>query len=266
MVPTRAPRLTRYFCRLTVSERESRHHRRRPVTRAGGLDGRTEVEQRVDQRHLQSCLGRWTARDEQAHGRMPPAVHAGERVHGRACFEQGDGHRHRIGRGPLAVALHSVGRHVVKQRRPVHGRIEVCHAGRTRPHQLGHLAQQPSKGGDVAVDHSFHRRLEPRDGRPLVVDRLHVFSKPLPVLKIVAASHGELRVGQVEGLAPNLVGAKPSRQPGNCRVEKTGMLVPDHLDRRGIAGSPGVEQCSRLVAIVLERGPERQWAESPSRP
>ena len=145
-------------------EGQCRHQRRRPVARPGGLDGRAEVDQRVDERHLQSRPSRVVARDQHAHRRMLTAVHVRERVRIRSCFEQHRRDRDRILGCPLAIPLDAVGGDVVQQRGPMHRRVEMRHARRARVHQVRMCAEQRLQRGEIAVDDGFHRRFEAPDG------------------------------------------------------------------------------------------------------
>ena len=92
------------------------------------LDARAEVDERVDERDLHAGPGGMIARHQHAHRRAPSAVHIGECVGRGAGLEQRAGHVDGVARRLLVVVLDAVGGHVVQERRPVHGWIEMSHA------------------------------------------------------------------------------------------------------------------------------------------
>ena len=136
-------------------EGERGQERASPFPGAASFDGGAELQQRLDERHLKSRLGRIAARYQHVHGGALGTVHVGERVGFGPGPQQRAGNFDSIGRRLLAVRLHAVGGHIVQQRGAVGCRIETADAARTGADESRIAAERILQRSDLAIDHSF---------------------------------------------------------------------------------------------------------------
>jgi hypothetical protein len=183
---TRAPR--QCLRSLDVSERQCRHERRPVVVHA--VNGRTEIEQGLDECRLQPCLGGMRARDQQIHRRLrvPAAIGVREGVHFGTGTEErcrdGDG----IGRRELPEVFDAVRGDVVEQGRAVR-------PFRSCPNEVKVSTEKCLERCKIAGDDGIGAGLE----RLRVADEsLDVARERAPAPEAVCSSDEELSIGERE--------------------------------------------------------------------
>ena len=240
-----------------VSECESRHQRRSPFSGANPVDRCAEVQQGFGQRDLDAGVRRVAAGYQHAHGRVMPAVHVGQRVNFGAGMEQGFRNFNSVLGSPLAITLDAVGGDVMKKGGAMHRRVEMGDTRRTRPNQFRIFAQRRFQLSQCARDDCLHGRFELEDGRTVLSDGFDVLRERLPILKVVIAGDGEMRVGKVKRSASNFGVRQVFRQPWNFGIQETGMVFVKDPDCLGIARAAGCEQFLRLLVVLIQAGAKR---------
>ncbi|MBI3695005.1 MAG: hypothetical protein HY238_09240 [Acidobacteria bacterium] len=185
------------------------------------------------------------------------AVHVGQRVNFGAGVEQGFRNFNGVFWSLLAVTLDAVGGDVMKQRRAMHRRVKVRDTRRTRSNQFRIFAQQRFQRGQVTCDNRLHARFELEDRRTVPSNCFDVFRKRGPTLEVVPARDGELSIGQLQRGASNFRVRQVLWQPGDFRVQETGMVLVDDPDCLGIARSVGFEQFLGLFLVLIQGGANR---------
>jgi hypothetical protein len=183
-----------------------------------------------------------------------PAVQIRQRVCFGAGLQQGFCNIHRVGGSFLSVSFNAVGGNVMQQGGAVHRRIEMRDPRRARSNQFRILVQQGLERGQVAGDDRFHGRFKRKDWRIFPRDRFDVLRQRCPMLKVVPARDGELRIGKIERRVLNFGVGNISRQPENFRIQETGMIFVEDADGLGIARLMRSEQFGGLLPIRLEAG------------
>ena len=144
------------------------------------------------------------------------AVHVGDRVRRRARVEQRPRDLDRVAGRALAITLHAVGGDIVQQRRAMHRRIEMRHAGRSRMNERrvsgdGRRESAPISPSMTASTADSKRAV----GEPGRLDRDDVRLERGPVEEVVAAGHRQLRIGLGERRRLDVVVRQLPGQPRN---------------------------------------------------
>ena len=133
---------------------------RSPFPGAASFDRGAAIQQQLNQRQLESRLGRVAARHQHAHGGALGAVHIGEGVGLGAGLEQRAGDLDGVGGRLLPIRFDAVGGDVVEQRGAMHRRIETADPAGTGADQSGIAAERVLQPGEVAIDHGLDSGFE----------------------------------------------------------------------------------------------------------
>ena len=154
----------------------------------------------------------------------------------------------------------------MQQHGAVHRRIEMRHAGRSRPHQRGVFAQQLRQHRDVAVDHRFDRGFEARHRRARCRHGLDVLGQALPVGEVVPASECQRCIIARDRHRADFLVREVTLEPWNLGRRGTSDASPKQGDRLLVAGLPAEEEHVGLLDIIRERRVVRQVRNYAGRP
>ena len=128
------------------------------------FDGGAEIQQQLDERHLNGGFRRMTAGHQHAHRRARRAIHVGQSVGLGAGLEEFAGDLNGVGRRLLPMSFDAIGRHVVEQGGTVHGRVEAADAVRSGVDKRAVATKRILERCEVAIHHGLDRGLEFKDG------------------------------------------------------------------------------------------------------
>ena len=259
--------------RLRVLEPERGHQRGSVVV--DSIDRCAEVQQRVDERDLDACLMRMSARHEHLHRGARMTVHVSEGVDLRPRLEKEPRNLDGVGRCPLPKAFVAVGSHIVQERR-------VVGPGRSSADEARALGNQASDGRLVPRHDRIGSRFELRYRGACLIERVDMPCEGRPTLEPVQPCQKQLgivaRLPSVSGIeqtsplrlagdrihfAVDVPGEPPRwlgpRAPGGgtrgVHVGQT--LDPRHrpvADPVDIAGPAGACEISGELLILLQTG------------
>ena len=114
------------------------------------------------------------------------------------------------------------------------------------------------EGRSVTVDNGFDSGFEAKDCGVRIRDGFGELGQRGPVLEIVRAGDGKLRILNRERGIANCRIRNALRQPEDLVIEETGMLVMEDLNGPRIGGAVGVEEGPGLLLLGGERSGKRQ--------